>query len=176
MKPGQRLGDEAVNAFLLSVLAKHTDAKDCFIASSYFYAKLINQNTDFPNGKGYVYKDVERWTNNIDIFDKRLVVIPLNLDPGTSTAHWTLMVARIKGQGSPSIEYIDSFFGNGAKHIAIMRKWLTDERVKARKKSHPMEEEVALEEYRMESQAYISSWPAGSFTQSSGVRSMPRMR
>ena len=51
------------------MLAKHTDAKDCFIASSYFYDKLINQSTDFPNGKGYVYKDVERWTNNIDIFD-----------------------------------------------------------------------------------------------------------
>jgi sentrin-specific protease 1 len=127
LRPEAWLNDEVIN-FCMSMLeerdiklsAKYPSRKKSHYFNSFFMEKLLG-----PGHKKYAYKDVQRWTNGIDIFELDKVFIPINI----SQTHWTLAVVFIQQK---EIHYYDSMNGDGTKYKDALLKWLIDE---ARKKN-----------------------------------------
>lgn len=116
LEPGARLNDEIINYFM-SLLANETwtHSCHCHFMSSHFYAKLAEGSSG-----EYCYKDVSRWTKNVDVFSKHLVFVPINCNHN----HWTLAVINFV---KLCFEYYDSRQGGEGTVLTNLRRWLEDE-------------------------------------------------
>ena len=71
--------------------------KDLYIFSSFFYKRYIQGKSNYRSNKHYdntiksredlAYSYVEKWTKNIDIFQCKYLLIPVNKD-----IHWSLLI------------------------------------------------------------------------------------
>lgn len=64
--------------------------------SSFFFERLLVPKV------GYTYKNVSRWTKNVDIFSKKKIFFPINI----ANTHWTLLLIDVMVK---TIFYYDSF-------------------------------------------------------------------
>lgn len=105
-----QLKDEEINAFGHLLMKAHPDV---LVLSTHFYLKLMERGV-------YDYRRVRRWKEHLELFSKRLVLLPVH-----TPRHWTLLVARL----SPSQlcgEYYDSCGDDGSHHLDTLRRLLED--------------------------------------------------
>lgn len=86
-----------------------------------FFEKLLNEGTH-----QYQYKNVRKWTKNIDIFSCDKVLIPIN----NNNVHWTLLVFYMLLK---EVHFYDSMSGDGAKYLKNGLRWLADESMDKKK-------------------------------------------
>ncbi|CAJ0892393.1 5518_t:CDS:2, partial [Entrophospora sp. SA101] len=77
------LSSDHINAYFTILNSEYGECVYAF--STYFYAKLMK-------GDEYSYSRVIRWTKKIDIFKKKLLFVPININ----ASHWILAVIIIK--------------------------------------------------------------------------------
>lgn len=118
LKPGGWLVDEVIN-FYFSLLQKRFG--DCYYFNSFFLIKLAGENYD-----EYRYVGVRRWTRKVDLFARRRVFIPINLN----NTHWTLICIDMQLQ---VIRYFDSMGAPGHHFLNIVLRYLQDEHLDKRK-------------------------------------------
>ena len=113
LRPRQWLNDEVIN-FYFHMLMSGLYRRDGFFSfSSFFFVKLLVPNV------GYTYKNVRRWTKNVDIFSKKKIFIPINI----GNSHWTLLLIDLMIK---TISYYDSL-GNEdvyASHALRVRMFI----------------------------------------------------
>ena len=113
LRPRQWLNDEVIN-FYFHMLMSGLYRRDGFFSfSSFFFVKLLVPNV------GYTYKNVRRWTKNVDIFSKKKIFIPINI----GNSHWTLLLIDLMIK---TIFYYDSL-GNAdvyASHALRVRMFI----------------------------------------------------
>ena len=111
--PETWLNDEVIN-FYFHMLMSGLYRRDGFFSfSSFFFVKLLVPNV------GYTYKNVRRWTKNVDIFSKKKIFIPINI----GNSHWTLLLIDLMIK---TIFYYDSL-GNAdvyASHALRVRMFI----------------------------------------------------
>ncbi|NXL34111.1 SENP2 protease, partial [Glaucidium brasilianum] len=86
------LNDEVIN-FYMNLLVERNKKEGypaVHVFSTFFYPKLISGG----------YKTVRRWTRDVDLFKKDLILVPIHL-----SHHWTLVVIDIRKK---TIKYFDS--------------------------------------------------------------------
>lgn len=66
---------------------------DCYAFNTFFYPKIKKEG----------HSSVKRWTKKVDIFSKRLLIIPVHL-----TMHWCMCIVDLE---KLRIEYYDSLNG-----------------------------------------------------------------
>ena len=71
----QKLNDEVINCYMDNLSINYIDV---FLYSTYFYSKLSKSG----------YDGVKRWNKNINIFNYKIILIPIHL---TKSEHWTLV-------------------------------------------------------------------------------------
>ena len=113
LRPRQWLNDEVIN-FYFHMLMSGLYRRDGFFSfSSFFFVKLLVPKV------GYTYKNVRRWTKNVDIFSKKKIFIPINI----GNSHWTLLLIDLMIK---TIFYYDSL-GNAdvyASHALRVRMFI----------------------------------------------------
>jgi len=123
---GRWLDDEILNFFF--GLLQESDIELSLLQSDrspshYFSTFFMNFLLDVGKSEKYKYREVRRWTKDFDIFSRRRIFIPINID----NRHWTLLVVRVKEQ---EIHYYDSMATNGTngnKYIQAILQWIVDE-------------------------------------------------
>ncbi|ORY27379.1 hypothetical protein BCR39DRAFT_577632, partial [Naematelia encephala] len=111
LRPGMWLNDAIINtygALLLDRAEVPGAPRSIHFFNSFFYQKLSEQGYD----KGML----KRWTkrSKVDIFEKDVVLFPINL----GNAHWTAAAINMKEK---RIEYYDSMGDRGGARKAIFR-------------------------------------------------------
>ncbi|GAA5924207.1 SUMO protease ULP1 [Sporobolomyces koalae] len=66
------------------------------------------------------YKRVKKWTKKFDVFEKDIIIFPININ----NSHWTCAAVNIKMK---RFEYYDSLGGKMQKAYSQLRKWLQEE-------------------------------------------------
>jgi sentrin-specific protease 1 len=98
LKPKTWLNDEVIN-FYVEMMMQEGGSIHSF--NTFFMIKLYeNEN--------YTFKNVARWTKNLDIFRQKKVFIPINLEK----SHWVLVVIDITIK---TIFFYDGYKGDGDK-------------------------------------------------------------
>lgn len=83
---GQFLNDIIIDFYLLYINEELNEKNRCrtHIFSSHFYTRLVKPLSESTNSLGNDeiakrrHKGVQRWTKNINIFEKDFVIIPVN--------------------------------------------------------------------------------------------------
>ena len=134
LRPGQWLNDEVLN-FFFKLLQQREESKmdpalpSCHFHQTNFYTKLAECRG------GYKYDEVARWTRNMDVLGKDLIMVPIHLHGN----HWTLAVINMKQN---RFEYYDSLYYkithyDHRKVFRNLRRWLQDESLN--KKNRPFD-------------------------------------
>ncbi|KAL8183389.1 UNVERIFIED_CONTAM: Sentrin-specific protease 3 [Gekko kuhli] len=84
------LNDQVMNTYGVGDLVMDTVPEKVHFFNSFFYDKLQTKR----------YEGVKRWTKNVDIFNKELLLIPIHLE-----VHWSLIFVEVKKK---KITYLDS--------------------------------------------------------------------
>ena len=118
------INDEIINCYCRLLKSKFSKPSNSL---HYFSTFLYYQLTTKP------YAEVQRWTNNVNIFDYQKIFIPINLH----NSHWTLAVLNLKEQ---KLQYYDSFYANSGENELkrIQNYFVTDIRDKCKAKGHPL--------------------------------------
>ncbi|GAA6008627.1 hypothetical protein JCM11491_003374 [Sporobolomyces phaffii] len=66
------------------------------------------------------YKRVKKWTKKFDVFEKDIIIFPMNI----RNSHWTCAAVNIKLK---RFEYYDSLGNRMQKAHTLLRKWLQEE-------------------------------------------------
>lgn len=123
LKPGTWL-DDSVVAFYGTLLTNRSEEAEkkgefgereerlkkvwCF--NSFFWT-MYNENG---------YKRVKKWTKKFDVFEKDMIIFPININ----NSHWTCAAVNIRDK---RFEYYDSLGGKMKKAYSQLRKWLQEE-------------------------------------------------
>jgi Ulp1 family protease len=113
LRPRQWLNDEVINFYFHMLMSGLCRRDGFFSFSSFFFVRLLVPNV------GYTYKNVRRWTKNVDIFSKKKIFIPINI----GNSHWTLLLIDLMIK---TISYYDSL-GNAdvyASHALRVRMFI----------------------------------------------------
>ena len=104
LAPRTWLNDEIIN-FYFEMLTEGciSNNKRIHSFSSFFFVKLLRKGELV---KGYLFKNVQRWTKHIDISTLEIIFIPVNI----TNHHWTLVLIDILLK---TIIYYDSFRHEG---------------------------------------------------------------
>jgi Ulp1 family protease len=105
---------------------------DCHAFNTFFYPKIKKEGHD----------SVKRWTKKVDLFSKRLVIIPVHL-----TMHWCMCIVDIE---KLRIEYYDSLSGRESFYSPVLA-YLKNEWAAKRKGQpfpHFTEERIKVPQYR----------------------------
>ncbi|XP_015119654.2 uncharacterized protein LOC107042917 [Diachasma alloeum] len=97
--PGSWLNDVVINKYL-SLLAKRSEGA-VHVLNTFFYQNLLRS-----------YDNVSRWTKKVDIFSKKMLLIPIH-----SGNHWCLCVVYVKEK---SIQLYDSLAQTSTNHTQVM--------------------------------------------------------
>ncbi|KZV59976.1 cysteine proteinase [Peniophora sp. CONT] len=125
LAPGDYLNDSLIdfglNHWMDGLRTQQPDlAKNIHVFSSFFYTRLCKLDATEPVNCGRGYQAVKNWTSNIDIFNKRYLVVPLH-----KSLHWYLAIvyepARILHQAAAGSSlkpptYIFTFDSLGRPH------------------------------------------------------------
>lgn len=121
------LNDEIINFYMKSLQERNDVIMEVikdqavyggsFFFSTFFFQQLNEKEL-------YAFKNVQRWTKNIDAFSRSKIIIPLNIN----NDHWTLVVIDFKSQ---AFTYYDSLASKSSavamKWLDIAKRWLIDE-------------------------------------------------
>ncbi len=97
LRPRTWLNDEVINFYFNMLMSGLHREEGFYSFSSFFFVRLLD-----PNTGGYLYKNVRRWTNKVDIFSKKKIFFPINID----NTHWTLLLIDLTVK---TIFYYDSY-------------------------------------------------------------------
>jgi len=124
LNPGGWLVDEVVN-FYMALLQDRDDrhckadptARPCHFFNSFFVSKLMGTDAEL-----YSYDGVRRFTKKVDLYGKRLVVVPINV----GNLHWTLAAVYMEQK---TVRYYDSMGGSGSGlvYLRALLRYLGDE-------------------------------------------------
>ncbi|XP_074449126.1 sentrin-specific protease 2-like [Larus michahellis] len=105
------LNDEVINFYMILVMerSKREGYPSVHAFSSFFYEKLASGG----------YKAVGRWTRRVDLFNKDIILVPINL-----RLHWTLAVIDTRKK---TVKYYDSLGQGGDKICETLLKYLQEE-------------------------------------------------
>ncbi|GAA93447.1 hypothetical protein E5Q_00088 [Mixia osmundae IAM 14324] len=129
LRPGQWLNDEVINFYgvLVTERSKKCEAagktgpgkpfRRTHVFSTFFFAKL----------QSHQYEGVRRWTKKIDLWQKDIIICPINL----GNAHWTCGAINM---AQHRFEYYDSMGMKNAKAYELLREYLKAESLDKRKK------------------------------------------
>ncbi|KAJ7806000.1 hypothetical protein B0H14DRAFT_3882551 [Mycena olivaceomarginata] len=97
--PGNWLNDAVINYYAAAIMQTR---EKVYIFNSFFWTKL--------EAAGYVNGDLAKWTKKVDIFDKDIILIPINI----GNVHWIVAVInhrlkRIEIHDSAQWDHIDVF-------------------------------------------------------------------
>ncbi|AFM98294.1 peptidase C48 domain-containing protein [Encephalitozoon hellem ATCC 50504] len=106
-KDGFMLNDKIINVYF-ELLAKHSNAS-VYVFSTFFYAALSRRGIPW----------VQRWTSRINIFESRLVYIPVHV-PG----HWILIVFDVRRR---VLEHYDSMGSVYTEVVLRILRYIKDE-------------------------------------------------
>ena len=139
LEEGEYLNDAIINfhlAYLAQEKLSDDNKKDVHIFSTHFYTKLSNvpkkkkgESTSKTRGER-AYERVKRWTKEVDLFSKKLVVIPICEDN-----HWYVLLICSPGcidsptderlvRGDPYFIVMDSLGGYHTTALSAMRSYL----------------------------------------------------
>ncbi|KDQ54738.1 hypothetical protein JAAARDRAFT_196153 [Jaapia argillacea MUCL 33604] len=138
LKPGQWLNDEIINFYGAMILARADSSKENPAAngvakggrsgkrkgkplnahyfSSFFWSKL--------KGEGYEKARLGKWTKKFDIFEKDIILIPVN----HNNAHWTAAAINFRRKR------IESYDSMGMPRQTLLRNYLDAEHRNKKKK------------------------------------------
>ncbi|KAH9921976.1 cysteine proteinase [Epithele typhae] len=134
LRPAQWLNDEIINFYGQMILARAESSKEnpsnskvngrngpinAHYLSSFFWAKL--------KGQGYQKGRLAKWTKQVDIFSKDVILIPVN----HNNAHWTAAAINFRKK---RIESYDSMGMERGQVFKILRQYLDDEHRDKKKK------------------------------------------
>jgi len=124
LNPEGWLVDEVVN-FYMALLQDRDDrhckadptARPCHFFNSFFVSKLMGTDAEL-----YSYDGVRRFTKKVDLYGKRLVVVPINV----GNLHWTLAAVYMEQK---TVRYYDSMGGSGSGlvYLRALLRYLGDE-------------------------------------------------
>ena len=111
--PETYLNDSIIN-FYIKYLQYDTTfpfltKNDFYIFPTYFYTRLSsldqsgNTQKNTPQHRRKMYQDLKGWTKNVNIFEKKLLFIPINYD-----IHWTLIIVCNPGKITQSSSKSDN--------------------------------------------------------------------
>ncbi|XP_074448963.1 sentrin-specific protease 2-like isoform X1 [Larus michahellis] len=105
------LNDEVINFYMGLVMerSKREGYPSVHAFSSFFYEKLASGG----------YKAVGRWTRRVDLFQRDIILVPINL-----RLHWTLAVIDTRKK---TVKYYDSLGQGGDKICETLLKYLQEE-------------------------------------------------
>ncbi|NXL63838.1 SENP2 protease, partial [Chordeiles acutipennis] len=105
------LNDEIINFYmcLLVERSKKEGNPSVHAFSTFFYPKLISDG----------YRAVRRWTRDVDLFKKDLILVPIHL-----RVHWALVVIDVRKK---TIKYFDSMAQKGDKICEALFQYLQEE-------------------------------------------------
>ena len=131
LENGEWLNDEVMN-FYLKLIQERSDKAGCMnihIHNTFFFSKLTENDS-------YQYGNVRRWTRKIDLFEKDVVIIPVNYE----NIHWALAVAYMK---SKHLVVLDSRKNSSRcmSTLKCLRKYFLDEYLDKKKIKDPKGEE-----------------------------------
>ncbi|XP_074429640.1 sentrin-specific protease 2-like [Larus michahellis] len=111
------LNDEVINFYMGLVMERSKKAgyPSVHAFSSFFYEKLTSGG----------YEAVGRWTRHVDLFQKDIILVPINL-----RLHWTLAVIDTRKK---TVKYYDSLGQEGDKICETLLKYLQEESCEKRK-------------------------------------------
>lgn len=132
LQPGCYINDSIVDFYLKTLEEKSMwyDQPKCHFFNSFFYNRLVGASS----GVDINYEDIKRWTNDVDIFEKRYLFIPI-----CRSFHWSLIVVINPGNVSwwnhgdelhdrPALVYYDSLQSSQRPPFASrVRKYLKQE-------------------------------------------------
>ena len=125
LRPGQWLNDEVINFYGVLILHRAREAEkerekggvagrafwNIHVFNSFFWQNLTNRGG---------YAGVRRWTRNVDLFTKDLVLFPINL----GQAHWVCACLNLRLR---RIEYYDSMGMARRSVFDTLRSYLREE-------------------------------------------------
>ena len=114
------LDDSVIDSYF-ALLMSQFPSVHCL--SCFFYKRLSEDG----------YDKVRRWTKNVDLFSKDLILIPIHMP-----SHWTLIAIRID---QTAIEYYDSQHNSNDSCLNLILEYL---RVEYRRKRHSDLDEMGL--------------------------------
>jgi Ulp1 family protease len=97
LRPRTWLNDEVINFYFNMLMSGLHREEGFYSFSSFFFVRLLD-----PNKGGYLYQNVRRWTTKVDIFSKKKIFFPINID----NTHWTLLLIDLTVK---TIFYYDSY-------------------------------------------------------------------
>lgn len=110
LAPQEWLFDEIMNTYITLIKEKY---QDCYVFSSFFYGKLKKK------------EPISRWTKNVDIFDRRLIIIPIHFP-----VHWCMCIVD---NTTRMVEFWDSYRKNDKGVMAtvigfLQKEWQTKQK------------------------------------------------
>lgn len=118
LKPGEWLDDEVINNALGMMSLQDNSV---FVASTLFYAKLLQVDDKFEMGD-YNFDGVRRWYTNVEFRTKHLLLFPIHIHGN----HWVLVaVDRLQ----MTMGYYDSLGGTNEEaliHLTNIRRYMND--------------------------------------------------
>eukprot|EP00173_Palmaria_palmata_P000967 Plantae.Rhodophyta-Palmaria_palmata.ctg15.p1 GENE.Plantae.Rhodophyta-Palmaria_palmata.ctg15~~Plantae.Rhodophyta-Palmaria_palmata.ctg15.p1 ORF type:complete len:781 (-),score=204.46 Plantae.Rhodophyta-Palmaria_palmata.ctg15:660-2966(-) len=144
LKPLRYLNDSLVDFYIKYLqenvlLFEFKKNEDVFCFSSFFFGRLRPQPND--ERKSIDYQGVRRWTKSVDIFEKKMVFVPI-----CDSYHWSLIIivnlhnlsaCMDEGSGNwsgmkvnrPTIIYVDSLSGGprGDQFAEMAKSYLVEE-------------------------------------------------
>ncbi|NXN20329.1 SENP2 protease, partial [Indicator maculatus] len=111
LREGQWLNDEVINFYLQLVAERSRKAgyPSVHAFSTFFYPKLVSGG----------HAAVRRWTKDMDIFQKDIILVPIHLG-----VHWALVVIDVRKK---AIRYYDSLGQRGMKICQALLQYLQEE-------------------------------------------------
>lgn len=111
LRDTQWLNDTVINFYMnLLMVRNQTQGYPALHAfNTFFYTKL----------KSGGYGSVRRWTKAVNLFEKELILVPVNLD-----MHWSLVVTNLREK---SIVYLDSMGHQRPEVLKLIFHYLQDE-------------------------------------------------
>ncbi|XP_059086226.1 uncharacterized protein LOC131882947 isoform X2 [Tigriopus californicus] len=137
LSEGEYINDSIINFYLTYLYEEklsQAEKKQIHIFSSHFFSKLNQRLRKEPNSilsqSARRHEQVKKWTKKVDLFTKRLVIIPV-----CEENHWYLIIISNPGyiklpkeaqiiQGNPYFLVLDSLGGNHASDISKLRSYL----------------------------------------------------
>lgn len=100
------LNDQIINFYFEMI--KERDLNNIYCFNTHFIIELSSSST------------ISRWTRNVDLFSKRLILIPININ----NLHWTLVSVDIHQN---SINYYDSLNGKNQHCLESIFQFLSND-------------------------------------------------
>lgn len=116
-----KVNDAIINAYMKLLQAREKDhcydPQRSFYTNSFFYAKLFQKGA-------YNYRNVQRWTKNINITKLNKIYIPIHWDGSEGCGHWTLMVIYMQKKW---VRHFDSCNGDATDKMQHVLRWIEDD-------------------------------------------------